>query len=108
MVESTMERGRISARCAKSQQEKIDTAAALSGATSNQFVLQAALEKAERVIERERAIFADPADAAMIMNLLENPPEPNAALSNLLENYKKKVKHGLIRSSAKSTRTSGR
>ena len=98
-----MERGRISARCARAQQERIEAAAALCGATANQFVLQAALEKAERVIERERVIVADGNDAAMIMNLLENPPSLNAALTGLLGNYKKKVGDGFIHTTVKST-----
>ncbi len=98
-----MERGRISARCARAQQERIEAAAALCGATANQFVLQAALEKAERVIERERVIVADRDDAAMIMNLLENPPSLNAAMTGLLSTYKKKVADGRINTTVKST-----
>lgn len=103
MVGIVIERGRISARCAKEQQEKINTAAALSGATLNQFVLQASLEKAEQVIERERMIAVNAHDAAMIIDMLENPPEHNAALSDLLATYRKKVENGVIHSSVKST-----
>lgn len=102
-----MERGRISARCAKEQQERIDTAAALSGATLNQFVLQAALEKAEWVIDRERMVSVGKEDTARIMEMLENPPPPNAALSRLLTDYKKKVDDGLIVSSVQSAVPSG-
>lgn len=101
MAETILERGRISARCAKAQQDTIDTAAALTGATMNQFVLQAALEKAEQVIERERRIAASAQDAAMIMALLENPPEPNAALASLLTNYREKVTNGELDTSAR-------
>jgi uncharacterized protein (DUF1778 family) len=101
MAELLLERGRISARCAKAQQDTIDTAAALTGASINQFVLQAALEKAEQVIERERRIAASGQDAAMIMAMLENPPEPNAALASLLQDYREKVENGQLHSSAR-------
>ncbi len=100
MSELTLERGRISARCAKEQQERIDAAAALTGATINQFVLQAALEKADLVIERERRIAVTEADAAMIMALLENPSAPNEKLAALLANYKEKVDNGTFRTNA--------
>lgn len=100
MSELTLERGRISARCGKEQQERIDAAAALTGATINQFVLQAALEKADLVIERERRIAVTEADAAMIMALLENPSAPNEKLAALLANYQEKVDNGTFRTNA--------
>jgi uncharacterized protein (DUF1778 family) len=81
MSELTLERGRISARCTKAQQARIDTAASLTGVTINQFVLQAALEKADWVIERGRRIALSVADAAMILEMLENPGKPNAELT---------------------------
>ena len=96
MSELTFERGRISARCAKEQQDRIDTAATLTGATINQFVLQAALEKADWVIDRERHLTVTALDAAMIMSMLENPPEPNEKLAALLENYRTKVNNGTL------------
>ena len=102
MAEITMERGRISARVSHPIAEKLQEAADLSGATLNQFLVQAALEKAEKIIDRERTIRFTQDDAAMIMNLLENPPEPNAALSSLMASYKKKVASGLIRTTVKS------
>lgn len=108
MSEQIFERGRISARCGKEQQERIDTAAALTGATMNQFVLQAALEKADWVIERERRISASAADLEMIMAQLENPPAPNAMLTALLANYQEKVNNGILDTSARRPATPDR
>lgn len=70
--------------------KKLQEAAELTGATLNQFMVQAALEKAEKVIEREKTIHFSLNDAAMIMNLLDNPAKPNAALVRAFERFKQR------------------
>ena len=47
---------RLTTRITDHVQEKLQAAADLVGATLNQFVVQAALEKAEKVIESESTI----------------------------------------------------
>lgn len=94
------ERGRITARVSQSVQEKLQAAADLQGATLNQFVVQSALEKAERIIDRETTINLTRRDAAMLITMLESPSKPNAALLKALERYKNKVKNGSLRSNA--------
>lgn len=96
MAEELLERGRISARCAKAQQDTIDTAATPAGTP---FGLQAAPEKEERVIEDERRIVVSERDAAIIMAMLENPPAPNPALASLLRDYRAKVDRGELQTS---------
>lgn len=96
------ERGRITARVPLAVQEKLQEAADLVGATVNQFVVQSALEKAEQIIDRETIIGLTRKDAAMLIELLENPPKPNAALTRALEQYKGKIKDGSLRSTASS------
>lgn len=54
MTIETLGRGRITARVPLAVQEILKTAATLTGATLNQFVVQAALREAERIIEQER------------------------------------------------------
>ena len=49
-------RSRISARVPTGVHERLEEAAELVGATVNQFVVQAALKEADRVIEHERVI----------------------------------------------------
>jgi uncharacterized protein (DUF1778 family) len=61
-------------------QDTLQQAADLLEATLNQFVVQAALREAQRVIERERVIHLSSNDAAFLLNLLEAPPVPNARL----------------------------
>lgn len=95
------ERGRITARVSSLLVEKLQEAADLSGATLNQFLVQAAVEKADRIIERERAIRFTVEDAAMFIDMLDNPRAPNEALAKAYERYKKKVNNGSIRNSAR-------
>lgn len=100
MSHAIKERGRITARISRSVQEKLQAAADLQGATLNQVVVQSALEKAERIIDRETTISLTRKDAAMLITMLENPPKPNAALSKALEGYRNRVENGSLRSKA--------
>lgn len=80
--------GRITNRIPQTVALKLQEAAELTGASLNQFMVQAALEKAERIIDREKTIFFSQKDAAMLINLLDHPPEPNAALLRAFERFK--------------------
>lgn len=97
---ATQDRGRITARVSQPVQERLQEAADLVGATLNQFMVQSALEKADRIIERERIITLSHRDAAMLITMLENPQKPNKTLLKALERYKKKVADGDIRTNA--------
>ncbi|MBI2313142.1 MAG: DUF1778 domain-containing protein [Betaproteobacteria bacterium] len=88
---TTQERGRITARVPQNVHDTLQQAADLLGATLNQFVVQAALTEAQRIIERERVIHLSSNDAAFLLNLLENPPAPNARLRKALQNYKNRT-----------------
>ena len=91
MTLSTEERGRITARVPQGVQDTLQQAAELLGATLNQFVVQAALSEARRVIERDRVIHLSSTDAAFLMNLLDKPPAPNARLRKAFQTYKKRT-----------------
>ncbi|MEN9866307.1 MAG: hypothetical protein RL748_1897 [Pseudomonadota bacterium] len=95
------ERGRITARVSQPIVDKLQQAADLTGATMNQFLVQAALEKAESILERERSIQLSQQDALMLIKLLENPV-PNPALSSAMQRYQEKIKNGTVHSSAES------
>ena len=68
---------RLTTRVTAHVQEKLQAAADLVGATLNQFVVQAALEKAEKVIESESTIILTRRESLRLMNLIENPPPRN-------------------------------
>jgi uncharacterized protein (DUF1778 family) len=87
----TDERGRITARVPQKVQDTLQHAAELVGATLNQFVVQAALKEARRVIEHDQVIHLSSKDAAFLMKLLDKPPAPNARLREALQAYKKKM-----------------
>ena len=81
-------RTRVSTRMPKNVQARLEEAADLVGATVNQFVLQAALKEADEIIDRERVIRLSKRDSARLLELLDNPPPPNAKLRRALERRK--------------------
>lgn len=82
---------RITARVTEQVKDTLSTAADLMGSTLNQFLIQAALEKAESIIEKDKVIYLSNKDAEVFFNALDNPPEPNEKLKNAFKNYKKKI-----------------
>lgn len=68
---------RLTTRITDPVQEKLQAAADLVGATINQFVVQAALEKAEKVIESESAITLTRRESLRLLEMIENPPPRN-------------------------------
>jgi uncharacterized protein (DUF1778 family) len=83
------ERGRITARLPLALVTELEEAAALVGVTVNQFVVQAAAEKARTIIEACTRIDLSRRDAEFIADLLEAPPAPNAALIKAARQHKK-------------------
>ena len=68
---------RLTTRITDHVQEKLQTAADLVGATLNQFVVQAALEKAEKVIESEATVVLTRRESLRLLETLDNPPPRN-------------------------------
>lgn len=89
MTTTTAERGRITARVPAQVQETLEMAAAMVGATVNQFMVQTALREAERIIEQERMIRLSARDAEGFIKALVNPRPPNARLKAALKYQQK-------------------
>ncbi|MFA6921748.1 MAG: DUF1778 domain-containing protein [Gallionella sp.] len=68
---------RLTTRITDHVQETLQMAADIVGATMNQFVVQAALEKAEKVIESESTIVLSRRESLRLLELLDNPPPRN-------------------------------
>ena len=68
---------RLTIRITNHIQDKLQRAADLIGTTMNQFVVQAALEKAEKIIERESTIIMTRRESLRLLELLENPTPRN-------------------------------
>ena len=81
---------RLTTRITPHVQEKLQMAADLMGATLNQFVVQAAMEKAEKVVESEARITLTRRESLRLLELLENPPPWNDKLKKLMADYKER------------------
>ena len=84
----TKKEERIPARMPHAVYEKISEAAQAVGATLNQFLVQAALERANEILERERVISLSTKAAKTVFDLIENPPGPNKRLKKAMERRK--------------------
>ena len=83
---------RITARVDVDTQDLLTKAAALAGMSSiNSFVLNAAIEKAKQVIEREQTLKLNQADAVLLMEALDKPAVVNTKLKLALERYERKT-----------------
>lgn len=78
---------RIGARVPPEVLRTLHRAANLTGATLNQFLVQAALKEAQSVIEREQRLQLSRRDAERLLELLEHPPSPNPALAAAQSRY---------------------
>lgn len=85
---TTLERDRISMRVSKDLRERLEEAANYSGATLNQFFVQAAIKEADQILERERVMRLSARDSKWLLDLLDQPPSPpNAKLREALAEY---------------------
>jgi uncharacterized protein (DUF1778 family) len=79
---------RVVARIPPAVKETLQRAADLSGATLNQFLVQAALTAANQILETERTIFLSERDAQTVFDLLEHPPTPNQQLLAAVDRHR--------------------
>lgn len=81
---------RLTTRVTDHVQEKLQLAADMVGATVNQFVVQAALEKAEKVIESEVTLVLTRRESLRLLDMIENPPPRNARFIQAQARYQRK------------------
>lgn len=74
------ENQRISLRLLPEQKALLRRAAALRNTDLTNFVLQPALREASAVIEEASRVVLSERDSVRMLDLLENPPPPNARL----------------------------
>ena len=79
---------RIGARVSRDVYQTLCRAAELTGATVNQFLVQAALKEAKHVIEQQEIIRLSPRDWNWLLALTEARPKPNARLAAALKRYR--------------------
>lgn len=82
---------RITARVDLDTQELLSKAAALMGISSiNSFVLNAAIEKAKKIIQKEHTMKLSSRDAILFVDALDTP-QANLRLTKAIKNYENKT-----------------
>ena len=82
------EKERVSARISIQAYQTLIHAAEISGATLNQFLLQAAVEKAQMIIKKDQTINLSIKSANVFFDAIENPPEPSKKLKDVMKAYR--------------------
>lgn len=85
-------RKRITARVSENVRVTLEQAAELLGATLNQFVVLAAYQEAQRILERESVIRLSQKDARKVLALLDSPPKANKPLKDAAKAFKRSVR----------------
>lgn len=83
---------RLTTRLTDHVLDKLQVAADLAGATLNQFVVQAALEKADKVIESESTISLSRKESVRLLAMMDNPPPRNEKFLQAQARYLR-IKH---------------
>ncbi len=92
MATAAAKQDRIGARVPREVYQTLRRAAELTGATVNQFLVQSAMKEAQAVIEREEVIRLSPRDWNWLLDLMENPPRPNARFKAAMKRYQKAMR----------------
>jgi uncharacterized protein (DUF1778 family) len=71
---------RVTARIPHTNRLIIERAAAVYGATLNQFIVQSALDRAGKILEQEETLRLSERDSRIFLDALENPPSPSDKL----------------------------
>ena len=71
---------RVSLRLRAEDKAKIMRASALKNTDLTGFMVQTALEAAEKILEEAERLKLSGRDSIRVLELLENPPAPNARL----------------------------
>ena len=80
MPRAIADSSRIELRVDSGAKAKLARAAALEHVDLTAFILRAALPAADHVIENAERITLSERDSLRVLDLLENPPAPNAKL----------------------------
>ena len=83
---------RIEARVRPEQKSEIERASSLRGTSVSEFVVQNAVEAAQRVIHEHEVWTLRGADRAMFVEALMHPPELNARMKAAAQRYKERVR----------------
>ena len=84
---SENEKGRLMVRIPEQVIKVLEDAANIAGMPLNQFIVQAALEKAALSTENFNKIILTVESAQFFFNLIDNPPPPNERVVKAVDRY---------------------
>ncbi len=87
MATNTRSTERIDCRVSSNSKSLFARAAKLAGTSLSSFVIEAARERAFRVIDEHERLILNSEARNVFMNALTNPPAPNAALRAAVKKY---------------------
>lgn len=82
---------RLNFRLPLELKEKIEEAAIISGLTVTDFAINALVNSAENVLEKQQNRVLSNRDRDIFLKMLESDAEPNEELKKLAAEYKKRV-----------------
>ena len=80
MPRVAVENNRYAMRIPPEEKARLMRAASLEKTDLKDFILRSALQAAETVIDRAEHVILSERDTRLWLDLLDNPPEPNARL----------------------------
>jgi len=82
---------RLELRATKEEKRLIAAAAAYERLDITSFIMRTALPTAREVVERNERIVLSERDTLRVLELLENPPKPTAALLAAVRGYRRQT-----------------
>ena len=76
---------RLEVRLTDEQKESLDRAVAISNTTTSEFVVSHLMRSVGEAIRRNQTTELSARDMDRFLDLLDNPPPPNAALRRILK-----------------------
>jgi len=80
MARAAVENNRYAMRIGADEKSRLIRAAALEKTDLKDFILRSALREADSVIDRAQVVKLSERDTKLLLDLLDNPPPPNARL----------------------------
>lgn len=83
---------RLNFRLPAGIKKRIEDAALVSGLTVTDFAVSALASSADEILRQHHHRKLSARDSEIFLAMIDNPPEPNAALRSAAERYKKLTK----------------
>ena len=90
-LHKTQKAARLEARITAEQKALIERAAAYEGRTVSDFVVRTVQDAAKAVIQEHEVLRLNESQSRAFVETLLNPPEPNPALEQAAEEYRRNV-----------------